>query len=414
VTGSHLGEALARTGVSGSEFMEPAKWADIVESAGLTERSPLKKAWQALKGGTEEATWTQKPRVRGLGGALTTTFAPVKAGERIGRTVEDINRLTPFFYQLRRGTDPAEAALRVALAQIDYSSRAFTPFEREVLKRAFPFYAFAHANTAYTLRQLWERPGGRMAQVIRILNSMRDPAAALPPHIAQTSAIPLPPGPSGDPRYMSGIGLMFEPAMEYVGNPKQVGLALASQLNPIAKAPMEYISGQTFFQRGLRGGRALTELDPTIGRLVSNVIPGVDKPPRLPNWIEHLSANLPTSRILTTMRTLTDPRKRIKPGVAIPGAAAWANVLTGLRVTDVPMSAQERVIKEVVHSLMEKIPGARAYERVYVPEELRATMPPEEQAWVEELDQATSILQKRQRARVEERKARQMLTPTLY
>lgn len=415
VTGGRIGQALSRTGVEATESLLPPSFREIAEALpGLGRGSSLRRAGQLLKGGTEESTWNLlKSRVRGVGGALETTFAPVRAGEELGKVVESINRLTPFFHQLRRGVDPAEAALRVALQQVDYGSRAFTVFEREVMKRLFPFYSFASRNTAYTLRQLWQHPGGRMAQTIRVLNRMRDPNAALPPHISQTAAIPLPPGVSGSPRYLTGIGLMFEPAMEYVGAPKDVGLAIGSQLTPLVKGPLEYVTGQSFFQRGPMGGRALGEMDPPIARLIANITPGVDKPPEfVPQWMEHLAMNLPLSRILTTAKTLTDPRKRIRPGVAFPGAAALTNVMTGIRVTDVPMTAQERMIKEVVNKIIQDIPGSRAFQHFYIPAETLEQMPPEERAKGEELQNVLAIISRHNKERAAVRKKE--LPPSLY
>src|SRR5690606_22560253 len=96
------------------------------------------------------------------------------------------------------------------------------------------------------------------------------------------------------------------------------------------------------------GGRDLLDMDPTIGRTISNVSEllggepwetgsGQAKP-FLGQGVEFAAANSPLSRLFSTVRTATDPRKYEGP---LPGAGVAANLLTGLRVHDLSPAARD-------------------------------------------------------------------------
>jgi hypothetical protein len=160
-------------------------------------------------------------------------------------------------------------------------------------------------------------------------------------------------------------------------------------LNPIVKAPLEWATGQSFFQSGPGGkGRDIEELDPTLGRIYANVT-GAEKPPKS-TALEFFSANLPTSRVQTSLRQLTDPRKDI-------GEKA-VNFLTGARITDVDLKAQERVVQNRALDLMKDM-GARTFEKPYFPDELVEEMSPEEAAQADALELLQAVLADRQKKR---------------
>ena len=387
VASKHAGEAAARVGVkAGTQARARTLEGATGEFLGGSGADiGFGRVGKTLIGKAEGSSYGARDLtgVRGVGSATVTTNPIAKAGEEMGAVVEATTRIMPFINQLRKGTAGSSAAARrVALAQVDYSSKAFTAFERDVLKRIFPFYAFSSRNLAYSIRQLYEAPGGRMAQAIRAINTVRDPGSALPPHVGETAAIPigedvplLGAGPDSDPRYLTGLGLMFEEATQFAN--KGAGMEVLSRMNPLLKAPLEGLTGQSFFQRGPLGGRELRDMDPPLGRAVANIM-GREDPVRFPPWFEFLLSNSPLSRLVTTIRTLTDPRKRAKH-VPMPGVAAIANVVTGLRITDVPISAQQKMIKDIVSSIIRDIPGSRLMKKFYVPEDVLAQMPLEEQ-----------------------------------
>ena len=346
-----------------------------------------------LKG--EGTTWNLlKSDIQGVGQGTQTTFAPLAAGQHIGHYIEGLNRLTPFLENLRKGVDPAEAAARVAQTQVDYAGRAYTKFEKGVAARLFPFYKFSKGMIPYTISRLWEAPGGKLAQTIRAQNDARGNDASTPDYVAESASIPLGANEDGSQRYITGFGLPMEDAMSFLGGGVRGGLMeAASRLNPLIKAPLEWATGESFFQKGPQGGRDLEDLDPTIGRILANVS-GETKPVDLPDGLEFLVANSPLARGLTTLRTATDPRKRDAMGAL--------NLATGIRVSDVSPASQDAVIRERASALMKDL-GAKSFARVYFPKDDVANMTPLEQQQALRLQLLQNVLAERAKERKAEK-----------
>lgn len=333
---------------------------------------PLSSAIGKIKGGAEDATYNlREAKVRGVGDAPESTFAPLAAGEAIGKWTEDVNRLAPAIELLRKGHSPAEAKRLVDRAQISYARRGYTPFENEVVKRIAPFYSFTRGVVPRTIMELAEHPGGRTAQVIRATNRGRNPGELTPDYVSETAAIPGGTLPDGSQRYITGFGLQHEDPLSFLGGGVKGGLLESlSRLNPIAKAPFELASGQTFFQKGPIGGRALEDLDPVLGRTLSNLT-GQEKPVKLPGALEYLASNSPAARVFTTARKLTDPRKRNLGGLA--------SMATGISVTDVSPAARDALERERVGRAIKDI-GGKSFEKIFIPKSELEAMSPQERA----------------------------------
>ena len=245
---------------------------------------------------------------------------------------------------------------------------------------------------------LWNRPGGRTGQTIRGINSLRSDDGPVPDYVGETAAIPLGKGPTGDSRYLTGLGLHMEDPLSFGGGGVQgMLLEAASRLNPALKAPAELATGQTFFQKGPEGGRPLGDLDPTIGRTISNLI-GRDKPVTFPGSraAEFVLGNSPASRLLTTARQLSEVSPLAKHPKGVGGVAT--NLLTGARVSHVSEAAQDAIVREQVQRLL-KSEGARPFVKVQMPKEELEKLPPEQQERVRELQGLLDVLAKRAKAR---------------
>lgn len=342
--------------------------------------------------------------IRGVGAAGESTFGPVVAGETAGHWVEALNRAPGFLKETAAGVDPLEAARRVGASQVRYENRYYTPFEQGML-RLFPFGKFLRGQAEYVARELATRPAGAMGTAVRATGRSGDDSIK-PEYVQQTASIPLPPGPSGDARYMTSFGMMHEDPISFLGGGARGLLQeLGSRMTPAVKAPMEWALGRSFFQRGPEGGRELTEMDPTIGRTLRNVeqlITGDrsrQEAVKLPLWMEQTAANTPFSRLLTTARTLTDPRKAISSRVPIPGPAAAANLLTGIRVVDVPEAAQEAILREGITKRLRESGVAKVFERTYVPKEVLEELAPEAQMEAMTAQELLNILAQRSKKR---------------
>jgi hypothetical protein len=313
-----------------------------------------------------------------------------EVGGRVADKVEFMNRVPLYMYLTRKkGWSAAEAAAKVNELHVDYSQ--LTGFEKSAMRRLVPFYSFQRRIAPVILSTILERPGGFLSQSIKASADLHNEDPLTPEHVGSTLSIPNPlknadyEGKS----YITGFGLPHEQLLQYVGGPRAVLREAASQLNPIVKAPLEWATGQSFFQSGPGGkGRDIEELDPTLGRIYANVT-GAEKPPKS-TALEFFSANLPTSRVQTSLRQLTDPRKDI-------GEKA-VNFLTGARITDVDLKAQERVVQNRALDLMKGM-GARTFEKPYFPDDLVEEMSPEEAAQADALELLQAVLADRQKKR---------------
>lgn len=331
------------------------------EFVGTDPISPLRPS--TLKGGT---SWNPL-KLRGVGGQLRTENILAATGERAGKYTDGLNRIVPFIHNLRRGMDPAQAKELVDALQVNYSPSKFSAAERKYLKRAFPFYSFQKSMTKSIIRQLAERPGGGIAQTIRASNEMSDVEGPVPEEISRGLSIPIGETDDGSQRYLAGAGLMhesvFEPFSATNGIPNfgSTMAELGGKLNPLLKGPIEAMTGQSLFQQ-----RPLTDLDPALGRTLSNVglrdtyASGKAKPVISPQF-ENFLMNTPISRALTTARTATDSRKL--EGGAFPGAIAMMNLGTGLRFSDVSPQVQEGILRDAI-AQASKERGATRFETI--------------------------------------------------
>lgn len=349
-------------------------------------------------------------KVRGVQKRQVSEFGLIAAGEDVGDFTEAMNRIAPLIKQLREGVDIEYAVQKIKAAQVDYTARSFTPFERNVLKRAFPFYSFSSRMVPHTLQALWKRPGGRLAQTLRASRAGRDDSKVTPSHISEGLSIPWGEGKDGSDRYITGLGLMHEDAMPFIGpfakalggdfEVKDLAGELLSRTNPLPKGILEFTTGKSFFQRGPMGMRELRDSDPTMGRLRSNfgVMMGKENE-RYPQplfgsrGLETFTSNTPLSRILTTAKGVTDNRKE--------GWIRAVNALTGVKISDVSEAARSSVLRQQLNALvLEK--GGRTYTKEYFSKELKASLSPEELKEVEAIEAA---LREGERKRKAQKKA---------
>lgn len=216
----------------------------------------------------------------------------------------------------------------------------------------------------YLAKELVMNPGGRTSQLVRGTARAQSNDPFLPEHISQTTAIPIGQSEDGTKRFVTGFGLMHEDPLSFLGGGVQGAMTeTMSRMNPIPKSVIEWGTGESLFQRGPMGGRDLGDMDPTIGRLLSNIgestglmEPG-SGPVRFPAQtpIEFVIGNSPFSRAASTARSAFDPRKS--------AAAKMANILTGTRVSDVSTKTQDAVLRDAATKLGKEI-GAKEFSSI--------------------------------------------------
>lgn len=346
-------------------------------------------------------------RIPGLTGARKAGEFVMGTGSKVAQNIEFMNRVGMYKYLKAEGWDAAAAAKKVRELQVNYDAGSFSPFENQAVRRLIPFYKFQRGIAPVILKNLLERPGGLMGQTIRGARLASGNDASLPDHVQETLAVenPFKSPTDGTRSFLTGFGLPFEGMFAYGGGGvRGAGREVLSQLNPLVKAPLEWSTNQSFFQRGSNGaGRPLEDLNPTVGQTIANIAnrfgAGMTGPAPTPRSLEFLLANSPASRFLTTARQLSDPRKS-------PLDLLLANT-TGIRVTDVSPSAQDAILKDRAADMMRSM-DARSFEKIFFrPQELEA-MSPEQRQKAERLMQLQNALATRAKDRMKQKKAASM------
>lgn len=313
----------------------------------------------------------------------------VEYGGGVAANTEWFNRIGLYnYFRDHLGMSAGEAAKRVGELHIRYGN--LTPFEKDYMRVAFPFYGFSKQIALESGKSIANRPGGPVASLIKIANRSRRPDELTPDYVAETTSIPLGKNEDGTARYITGFGMPWEDPLSFLGKGlRGAGLEVLSRANPLFKAPLEYSTGQSFFQSGPEGGRALGDMDPLLGRLASNVT-GSEHPYKLPELVELAAANSPLSRYLTTARQLTDKRKDL--------LTKAVNALTGVRIADVSPAASEGIMRDRINSVLREA-GAKNMAITYLPEYRKEQMTEQEIAYVNQLQAMLATLADRSRQR---------------
>lgn len=263
-------------------------------------------------------------------------------GTEAARQVEYMNRASMYLYLKGKGWAPEAAAAEVRKLQIDYSD--LTSFEKNVMKRVIPFYAFTRKNVPVLLQKMVEHPGGVAGKTIRASNIGRSEEDFVPPYVGEGMSVPLP---GGDGRYLSELGLptdqfanLFATGPTRFGSFKRTGQKLLSQVAPPLKAAIELPTGINLFS-----GKPFNEMyqypssDPLLNAALGET---------------------PASRYISAIRTAGDPRKEL-------GTKAM-NLLTGLRVTDVSGGLEkqkEYAAKKILDEMLREEKGIGSFSEVY-------------------------------------------------
>lgn len=393
---------------------------DAVPRPGRSNISPGRVARKFV--GMEPGTDWNLMGMRGVRGREASTLGPAAAGEEVAHATEFLLRVGPWMTLMDRGHDASEAALRVGKAQARYAAKHYTPFERTVMQRAFPFYKFSRNAIPEIVKNIIEKPGGVYGQAIRGTNRFQSQGELAPDYVRDSASIPLSGDsplagisnmilgapPEGTDRYLTGFGLMHEDILGFGPSVSGALGEVISRSNPMIKTPIEWAAQESFFQRGPQGGRDLNDMDPTLGRIVANVTgqTGSDASRKFPLWFEQVLANSPVSRGLTTVRKLTDPRKRSETVPFMPGSTAILNVLTGASVADISPGAKDAIVRELLNQEMTEM-GATAFERMSFPKSVRDKMTPEQLEAIRPLEGLANTMADRAKRRAKEREADQ-------
>jgi hypothetical protein len=273
-------------------------------------------------------------------------------GRNMMEMVEFANRYEPYAAARRAGRTPAQA---MALSQeIQYNYNRLKGgamrgnFADTVMRRAVPFWGFTSRNIPYHMRQILSRPGGAEAQTLRAMYDLhREGGGYAPSWLKERIAIRV--GGSEDAAsYLSSFGLSLEDLSKVKWgrngpNWRRTAESFASDLSPILSMPLKMYTGK----------------DPYTGRRLEDLYSVTGNP-----LLDTATSASPFSRGVSTLRTITDPRKTA-------GQKAL-NLLTGMRIAthDLP-KAKLRDLERINREIISEDPLARVMEIPYVPKTKR-------------------------------------------
>lgn len=308
----------------------------------------------------------------------------LELGDRAAETTDAGNRIGTYLNQVRKGVSPEEARRIADLTQVNYRPEAFTDFERDILKRAFPFYSYTKGIIPLVADNIVNHPAGLQGQSIRAINRGSEPSEDFftPEYLRQSASIPVPKdlpyfGLNSNPnlqRFLTNIDLPYESLVNLitpgVGNTafdklssgaQKTFLNILGQSNPLFKGPAELITNRQFFS----------------GRQLSDLYSMLEQPLGSPGRVlEQVGSNLPGgSRLLGTVRQMMDDR--LTPAEKLSKLAV--NTLTGLKFQDVDQERTKRLAaRDMLNQLLETTPGVKSYENISVPDDVIRQMPEEQ------------------------------------
>jgi hypothetical protein len=326
-------------------------------------------------------------RKAGIPAMFGEEFAPLVAGKKAGRAIEETARSAQFLDAMRKGHTPEAATDLVNRTHFDYTAD-LSDFETQVMRRLFPFYTFTRKNVPKQVKRAIQSPG-KISPTLRLAEQDE---GYVPEYLQSGLAIPMGEGEDGTQRYLSSLGLPEEEAFGRMRMGDTWGetavksvSGLGGMLRPGLRMPLEQISGKQ-----LQTGRELDDLRP--GALASGL-------GTLDDDTAHLLARLfsatPLTRGISTIDKLIDSRK--------DPLTKSVGLLSGARVTDVDVEKWAGIdARNQLEQLLRSSPGIAESNDFYVRPDDRADITPEQ---LEMLSLHGGLKRRARQAAEEKRKA---------
>jgi len=271
-------------------------------------------------------------------------------------------RLTQFQGLLDQGYKPEVAARLTNVGQIDYANQ-LTDFEKNVMRRIFPWYGFTKGSAIRMADQLQDP--GRTSALLDLVTSGAQ-KNVVPNYVSPGAAIPIPGADEGSQRYISGFGLPQE-------NEAILGLIsmlhgdisggarkILSGVNPLAQIAIEQGTGQQIFT-----GRPLDELHPSSVASLGGLLPN-----RLATLAQEILGATPAARVTSTLDKALGGRD-VDPVL---------NALLGIRTTDINnATASKYGAEDALREMLMQTGEAKRQNDVYLPKATRDQASPQAQ-----------------------------------
>jgi hypothetical protein len=272
--------------------------------------------------------------IGGVGENAADLFSPVKAGRELGTGLDVINKASVYLAKSMQGMTP-EAAFEAAIgAHYDFGN--LTNFERDVVRRAMPFYNWMRQNIPAMFGELLKNPGGKLGMSIRAATELegRD-SGFTPDYLGAGIRAKVGQPVEGKQTFLSSLGLPFEDVAQLTSASGALG-----SLNPLIKGPLELATNRQFYT-----GRDLTGSAPHTGTGSTAA--------------DELLSMTPATRFMSTARQAMDPR------LSWPEFAF--NLLSGGRVSNVDVEAARRnAIRQFAEQQLQQLPVTHQFKTTYV------------------------------------------------
>ena len=281
-------------------------------------------------------------------------------GDKAYNFVEFLNRAVPYEALRRKGMTPAQAMYRVNRAQFKYGE--LSPFEKTYARRLVPFYNWIRRSIPYTLQRLAERPGGMVAQSIRLESQGAAEGGYTPAFMKEGMNVPWGGGTPQASSFVRQAGLPIEDLNKLVftgGGLPDVGRSIAKiggQFHPLLT-----MFPEMFANKQLYSGRKISDLKSPTEIMFGTQVPFADK-----------AINYgPFSRAINEGISAADPRKTWPQTIL--------NTLTGFKTGTYDVEQLRGVdLAKAQAEILAASPMVREGTHYYVPKSKRDT--PEGQA----------------------------------
>lgn len=331
------------------ELFNAENWKKVFSLEGSTVRSPLNKYGEVAN--------------------------PVlRAGDKANTISDGINRLSGYYALLEQGMAPQAAAEQIKQVQVDYGS--LSDFERNFMRRVFPWYTYQSRIFKEVVAQLAERPGGRYGQTIRTANSIQSGSGEdyIPSYMREQIALPVASMESGK-LYARDFDLAGFDQLNMIAPQGSGSDAVLSTLGQVAEqlAPQYRVATELLTGRDLYHDRPIDE-NPTgiVSSLYRRAIGG--EPGAIGYIGDRVIGNVPfVQRPAQIISKLADDRSGASLGVR--ALATGVDALTGVKASIVDQQQIDNDMRRLLESSISALPESRTMERTYIPEELQPNLP---------------------------------------
>lgn len=299
---------------------------------------------------------------------LATSNPILQGGFKLGQTIEDNARIALFIDQLNKGSSFDKAGNHVRKYLFDYGD--VNPFEKDVLKRAMPFYTWSRKNIPLQLEALATQPD-KINKINLAINNIQQANQVEQPDLSQVpdyirEQAPVFVGSNAEAGTVSAIPLTnLIPTFDIAAITKflntetapqgiqkgKLGTALSTAMggiSPIIKAPLEYLANYDFFRKktiqefeGQTTDFLGVPMPVHLAKLASNIIVLNELDRANPGSIFGSRIVDPITKEVTTLNSFLGLGTPREARTDLPEEQRLTQYLTGIRIFDIDMGQTE-------------------------------------------------------------------------